>query len=100
LLSFSYAIQGSFAGKIFKLTGASSLYIYVMHRIPLTLSIAVLSKTILMTYPVVVFLVLFAIAVLTPLIIKKYLIVGKLNYLFKQPFFGNPVANTKPETAS
>src|SRR5690606_7996865 len=55
LLSFSYAIEGSFAGKIFKLTGANSLYIYVMHRIPLTLSIAVLSKTILMTYPVVVF---------------------------------------------
>ena len=87
LLSTSFILSGSWVGVILCKIGRNSLYIYVLHRIPVALSKKVLfsiNDSFNINLIIGYFLV-FLIGLIVPLIVKIFLIKGPLIYLFSQP---------------
>ena len=84
LLSFSYHISHTSVGKVIDRAGKNSLYIYVMHKIPIRYSkfaLSIFNKI----DPILVFVGLFLVGVTIPLLIRRYLVKGRVVHLFKSP---------------
>lgn len=88
LTSFSYVISTSQLGHLLRIVGANSLYIYVMHKIVIHFSKLALNFNPYFN-SIISFFLVFIIGISLPLFIKRYLVKGKLIYLFKKPIFTN-----------
>lgn len=88
LLSVSYGISETWIGDLLAYVGKNSLYIYVLHRIPVAFGKTLLFKlngVFEINFTVGYFAVFF-ISFVIPLFVKHYLVKGHAVFLFSSPF--------------